>query len=464
MKEWNELKKPRVGFIVAVSPSWSKQMENEMSEAPGREAEEQVKAYLRNICDEVLEFENVGVIDSADKAWNVFRECASAEVDCVVVYFAAWVWITHYLQAFRKWDLPVLAWAPNTPAGWNLNCVGVTNGAMKQVGLPFRTVWGLPSEARVRQRVTSFLGACKVKAILEHSKFGMIGGTSMGIAGGFADFIEWMRLFGVFTEHTDELVIVEEARAMPQKAVDEVYQRLRKEYLEVPPLDEVTNRAIRHYLGYKKVIDVNGYDFCALKCTFDASSYYVSGCLSQALLAEEGFVSTCEGDCYAALTEHIMSCLTDEPFFMADVQHVKMDEGIMVLVDDGTADPRLARCKKQVVLRPQWRGEATEGGVSIGLVCRPGTVTLARICRSSSGRHVCQISLGNVLEADFEKVEDDCGCGFPNWPHAFVKLQSGDITKFIDEMHVEYTHMIYGDIVDPLVETCNLLGIEPVVI
>lgn len=52
-----------------------------------------------------------------------------------------------------------------------------------------------------------------------------------------------------------------------------------------------------------------------------------------------------------------------------------------------------------------------------------------------------------------------CGCGFPDWPHAYVKL-NGSMKKFIEDMNVEYIHIVYGDITDSIIETCNLLDIK----
>lgn len=457
------MRSPKVGFFAASCPQHVNGRDSLGNPMINRDLIGKAYQFLTDQGYNVVHYNEEGIVDTSEKAWNAARRFLSEEVDCIIIYFAAWLWITHYMQALRKANVPVLGLSPNIPQGWNLNNVGVTRGAMREWGIPFRGVWGLPSEPFVRKRIDDFVRAAMVKNVLAHSKFGLIGGTSMGIACGFADFNEWGRKFGIFTEHSDELVIIEEARAIPRQKVEEVYERLKEDYGSVPPLDESTERSIRHYLSYKKVIEKNGYDFCALKCTFDASNYYVSACLSQALLAQEGFVSSCEGDCYAALTCRILSILTDEPFFTADIQHIKEKEKIAVLVDDGTANPKIASSPKDVFLNPQWTGEAEAGGVSISLIAKPGKVTLARICRVGEGRHVCLIARGEAFEIPKEKLENYCGCGFPNWPHALVKLD-GDPVRFVDEMNVEYIHMVYGDVVDSLGEACRLLKIESVVI
>jgi L-fucose isomerase len=457
------MRNPKIGFIATSCPQHVNGKDGLGKPMVSKEHLNDALKFLKNQNYDVINYDDEGIVDTSKKTWNAMTRFICEEVDCIVMYFAAWHWITHYMQAIRKANIPVIGWSPNIAQGWNLNNVGVTKGAMREWGIPFRGVWGLPGDAGLQKKIDDFVKAAKVKNVLEHSKFGLIGGTSMGIACGFADFNEWGKKFGIFMEHTDELVVIEEARSVPEKQVKETYKYLETTYGAVPPLDEQTDRAIRHYLGYEKVITENGYDFCALKCTFDASSYYVSGCLSQALLAQRGFVSSCEGDCYAALTCRILSALTDEPFFTADVQHMKMEEKIAVLVDDGTANPKIASSLNHVYLKHQWAGEAQNGGVSIGLVAKPGKVTLARICRVGDGKHECLITKGETFDVPKEKVAGYCGCGMPDWPHAFVKLE-GDPDKFVDEMNVEYVHMVYGDLVDQLKEVCNLLGVEPVVI
>ncbi len=51
---------------------------------------------------------------------------------------------------------------------------------------------------------------------------------------------------------------------------------------------------------------------------------------------------------------------------------------------------------------------------------------------------------------------------WPTWPYASAKLE-GDIDKFIENLRSQYIHFCYSDIVQELVNTCNLLGIKPIV-
>ena len=409
---------------------------------------------------DVIYKKEAGIIDTCEKAWDLIKYFKIEEVDCIIFYFAGWFWVTHYMQPVRWANIPIIGWSPNISRGWGFNDIGVMNGAMKEWGnLSYKPVWGQPGEHFVKDRIKFFSDGAKVKNILQKSKFGLLGGTSMGIAAGFADFNEWGDKFGIFTEHTSELVIIEEARKIADEVVFDFYKTLKKEFGYVVDFNEQTGRSIRHYLAYKKIIQENEYNFTALKCTFDASNYYVSACLSQALLAMDGFVSTCEGDCYAALTERVFQTITDQVIFAADVQRVDAGNNIIFLVDDGTANPNMACDRSCVELKNQWTGEAKTGGICLKLNAKPGKVTLARISREGKNGHVCQLATGEVFNETQMDHDSFCGCGFPDWPHAYVKLD-GDINKFVENMNVEYIHMVYGDITDSMIETCNLLDIK----
>ena len=62
-----------------------------------------------------------------------------------------------------------------------------------------------------------------------------------------------------------------------------------------------------------------------------------------------------------------------------------------------------------------------------------------------------------------DDYESHCGCGMGSWPHAFFNIE-GDGREFVNHLNVEYIHIVYGDIVDELVETCRHLDILPVVV
>jgi L-fucose isomerase len=192
---------------------------------------------------------------------------------------------------------------------------------------------------------------------------------------------------------------------------------------------------------------------------FGLSDNYCSMCLAQSRLSSRGFVTACLNDSNGAFTAYILSLLSDGPLFTADVNLVDKANNVVRLIDDGAASIHLARNPKEVRLSYQPKLECKASGVCTGLVARPGRITLARLGRVK-GQYVMQIAPGEAIAGDEAWIQE---CGYPMWPHAFLRLD-GDLDAFVQHLRSEYIHMAYGDLRDDLVVVCGMLGIEPIVI
>jgi L-fucose isomerase len=192
---------------------------------------------------------------------------------------------------------------------------------------------------------------------------------------------------------------------------------------------------------------------------FGLSDNYCSMCLAQSRLSSRGFVTACLNDSNGALSTYVLRLLSDGPLFTADVNLVDKVRGVVRLIDDGAASIHLARNPKEVRLSYQPKLECKASGVCTGLVARPGRITLARLARVQ-GCYVMEIAQGEAIEGDPAWVEE---CGYPMWPHAFLRLD-GDLDAFVQNLRSEYIHMAYGNLQDDLLAVCHLLGIEPIVV
>jgi len=327
------------------------------------------------------------------------------------------------------------------------------------VGIEHTVVYGMPEESAVRERIVRYARAARVKNVLLKSHFGSIGGHGMGIHAGLIDPNQWLREFGILVGYTDIYEVVNEGERFSREEIEAYYAQLRSEYGEVPPLDQVTERAIRLYFGIEKIIEREGYDFTGVNDMFGLSDNYCSMCLAQSRLSSRGFVTACLNDSNGALTAYILSLLSDGPLFTADVNLVDKANNVVRLIDDGAASIHLARNPKEVRLSYQPKLECKASGVCTGLVARPGRITLARLGRVK-GRYVMQIAPGEAIAGDKAWIQE---CGYPMWPHAFLRLD-GDLDAFVQHLRSEYIHMAYGDLRDDLVAVCETLGIEPIVI
>jgi L-fucose isomerase len=77
-----------------------------------------------------------------------------------------------------------------------------------------------------------------------------------------------------------------------------------------------------------------------------------------------------------------------------------------------------------------------------------------------AGEYVMLIAGGECLAEPRAKL-DETYWGFS--PHSFIKLDA-DARTFAQELRCNHLHMVYGDYVPHLMETCRVMGIRPIVV
>jgi L-fucose isomerase len=399
------------------------------------------------------------VVSEIAEALQVVEGFLDQDVDCMVMFIQTWNWADRVLQAAQRFGRPIILWALPIPRLWSIGGLAVTHGSMDEVGIPHKVVYGLPNDEGLIESIVSFARAARVKNVLRKSRFGSVGGHGMGIYTGPVDASQWLRDFGVSIGFIDQYEVVAEGEKASNDELNACYAELKKEYGAVPPYDQVTERSIRLYLGMERIISREKFDFTGVNDMFGLSDNYCSMCLAQSRLSSRGFVTTCLNDSNGALTAYILRQLTDQPLFTADVNLVDKKNSIVRMIDDGAGAITLAKNPKDVKLSYQPRLECRASGVCTGLVCKPGRITLARLSRIE-GEHIMLIAPGEAVEGNPAWLEE---CGYPMWPHAFLKLD-GDLDDFVQNLRSEYIHMAYGDLTGDLLETCDLLNIEAIVI
>jgi L-fucose isomerase len=448
---------PKIGFLPVTWPGLYKAT-NEKGEAWIQPDDTQIA--LDALCKVPLEMViHSHVVSEIEESLVVVDHFLAEDVDCMIIFVQTWNWADRILQAAQRFGRPIILWALPVPRLWSIGGLAVTHGSLDEVGIPHKVIYGMPDEPGIMDSILRFARAARVKNRLRRSRFGSIGGHGMGIYTGPIDPAQWMNEFGLTVGFLDQQEVVVEGEKIPQESIYAYYQTLLKEYGAVPEYDQVTERSIRLYLGMERIIEREKFDFTGVNDMFGLSDHYCTMCLAQSRLGSRGFVTTCLNDSNGALTCYIMRLLSNEPIFTADVNLVDRQAGIVRLIDDGAAAITLSEDPKQVKLSYQPRLESAASGVCTGLVCKPGRITLARLARLA-GKYVMQITTGEAIQADPNWIQE---CGYPMWPHAFLKLD-GDIEKFIQTLRSEYIHMIYGDLKEDLLQTCQLLNIQPILI
>lgn len=419
--------------------------------------EEKIKKAIQYVekktAAEIMVYESI--VEHKEEMFDAVKEGLYKGAEGLLIYVPTFVWANRFLQALRNLSIPIAVWGEEETD--NVPLVGLTvfHGSMEQAGIRHKLIYGRAEQEATTTELNHFFLLCHVVKVLGRSKFAMIGGRSMGINTGTIDPVLWMRMFGIDVKNIEQQALIRAAEEVMENEVEALYETLKNRFRHVVPFDVRFDRSIRLYLGYKKVIEENQIDFAALKCIFDLSNYYVSGCLAQSLLNEEGFVSACCGEGNAALTMYIFRLICQSPVMMADIAYIDREQKIIRLMCDGAASPSIAVSDQEVELDYQNEVESKAGGICTNLLGRPGRVTIAKLGQRE-GKYILNVIEGEAFMPDKEEKKE---CGYPEWPQLFARL-SGDVMTFLKNNIGQYTVCCYGTHTEVLKEIAEYYGIE----
>lgn len=388
------------------------------------------------------------------------------QVDCVVLFSGTWVWSAHLVGAIRDFAMTgkgVLLWTHPGSQGWRPVGGLVMHGALMEVGIPHRFVYGEANDPAEIEKVVSFCQAAHLKQWLNLSTIGAFGGRGMGQTCGVADPSQWMKTFGVDIDSRDTTDLLRTAANIPASAIDALEPRIVQLFGKMPERSVVNERSIRLYLAIKEVVQKEKWDFYTIQSFPGLGDDYSASCFAQSMMLEDGVGTSTLGDFNTALTVLLLTKLSQEPVYYGDLQHIDKRNNEIKIIGDGACPPSLA--SKLGPAGFAEHGIPTEGeagGLSIKLVCKVGEGVLARLGRVD-GEFTMVITRCSIFEPPADQLEKrQLECGIPFWPHGFVTAHC-DIEALLENWTNEYACLGYGTHLYPaLVEFCKQTGIRPI--
>jgi L-fucose isomerase-like protein len=456
--------KPKVGFIVYGAHK------DDLQDPLGRPFIDDVviqnaKKALRTAGLELLEHDLI--IASKREA----QECLSKfkkmeDVDAVILFSGTWVWAAHLIAALRDFSFTgkgILLWTNPGSQGWRPVGGLVMHGALREVGIRHRFVYGGYDDPAQVNRIVAYCRASHEKNRLNMSTAGVFGGRGMGQTCGVADPSQWMRVFGVDIDTRDTTELIETARGITADELHEARAEIQPLFSVPIPDGETAERSIRLYLAIKKIIEKEGWAFYTIQSFPGLGDDYSATCFAQSIMLDRGVGTSTLGDFNTLMTVKLLTDLSEEPVYYGDLQHIDQSNNEIKIIGDGACPPSLAGNAGPA--RFAEHGIPTEGeagGLSIDLVCKPGEGVLARLGRDN-GEFEMIVARCSVVEPPAEQLEKRRReCGIPFWPHAFVTAHC-DIERLLEAWNNEYAVLGYGShLYDELLAFCELTGIRAV--
>jgi L-arabinose isomerase len=399
------------------------------------------------------------------------RECFAKfkhmdDIDAVVLFSGTWVWAAHLIGAIRDFAFTgkgVVIWTVPGSQGWRPVGGLVLQGALKEVGIKHRFVYGGYDDPREVDRILSYCRASHMKNKLNMSTLGAFGGRGMGQTCGVADPSQWMKTFGVDIDSRDVTELIETAQAIPGHEVQEAREYIQTLFADPVPDDEMSDRSIRLYLALKQLVAREGFGFYTIQSFQGMGDDYSATSFAQSMMLEEGVGTSTLSDFNTAMVAKLLTDLSQERVYYGDLQHIDKENNEIKIIGDGACPPSLAGELGPATFAEHGiptEGEA--GGLSVQLVCKPGEGVLARLGRNN-GEFEMVIARCTVLEPPADELEArKLECGIPFWPHAFVTAHC-DIHALLEAWNNEYAVLGYGShLYDDLIAFCELTGIKAI--
>ena len=388
------------------------------------------------------------------------------QVDCVILFSGTWVWAAHLVAAVRDFSLSgkaVLIWTHPGSQGWRPVGGLVLHGALLEVGIAHRFVYGAADDPREVMRIESWCKAAHLKRLLNMATIGAFGGRGMGQSCGVADPSQWMRVFGVDIDSRDTTELIRAAQGISPEALRALEPRLVKLFGKAPERSVVNERSMRLYLGLKQVVEKEGFDFYTIQSFPGLADDYSATCFAQSMMLEDGWGTSTLGDFNTALSVFLLTKLSSDPVYYGDLQHIDKKSREIKIIGDGAIPPSLAgKLGPAGFAEHGIPTEGEAGGLSVKLICKVGEGALARLGRVNGELQMVIVPC-SIFEPPAATIEGRLAeSGIPFWPHGFVTAHA-DMDQLLLNWTNEYACLGYGtDLVPALEDFCELTGVKAI--
>jgi hypothetical protein len=405
------------------------------------------------------------VVSTKEEARSCLRALkARDDVRALVLFSGTWVWAAHLAGALRDFAASrkgIVVWTHPGSQGWRPVGGLVMHGALQEIGVPHRFVYGGHEDRRSVGRVVAYCRASHLRDTLNLSTAGVFGGRGMGQTCGVADPSQWMRQFGIDIDTRDSLELVRAAEELAPAAVADVRARVQRHFSQPVPATPVAERSLRLLGALEQFVASENWGAYSLQSFPGIAGSWSATCLAQSLMLEWGVPTSTLGDMNTLMTVAVLMGFSRDRVYYGDLQHVDPATREIKIIGDGACPPSLAGAAGPA--RFAEHGIPTEGeagGISVDLICKAGRGVVARLGRST-GCFEMVLSRCAVFEpapGDVSRRREECH--IPFWPHAFATVDC-DIETMMQCWNNEYAVLGYGeDLYAEVSDFCELAGVR----
>ena len=399
------------------------------------------------LCSVNVSCHNVGVVlhdlQSVQKAAVLLK---NIEADVLLVCIATWSEDHHLLDLLSYVDKPIILRAyPHRETG-SLCCAHQIGAVFTDIGRRYEFVYG-KAESSVCAYQTKRIGmAYALVNRMKQVRVGVIGGRVKGMTEIAYDEFAIRQKLGARIVNLDEREMTERVAGMTDIEAERLLEEKKGLWKSCRILSakEAMLESIKYYGALKKMVEEYALEALTVKCY---TAYMGKVCLGYSILAEEGVVSSCEGDVNNALTMKLLYELSGLPVNNTDLLYLNEKENSILFAHCGSSGFSIAN--GEIELTPV---RLAETGVCSRFLVKTGTVTAVNICGHGDQLRMT-ILTGEAIS---------CGMEFPGNP---VKIRFEENVEQINQKIVQngigHHWMVgYGNYREELRSFCKINGIR----
>jgi len=400
-------------------------------------------------------------------------------VDLIIFFVGTWIFSSNLISAVNDLHTPFILYGLSDQiANGNLGASLQIRYVLQEIGKKFLYLSGPIVDEENYAKILNYLKAAWVKKQLRNRKVATIGGKCMMMYQTQVNEFNWKTVFGIDFPQYDTAQIFHEMEKVDEKEAQAIAEdflsKVDQVHWELETGEKIADDAIisqaRMFLAFKRMKQLYQIDIFANKCMPEMSSevygYGYAGCLATCMLNEAGIITACEADVPAALSMYILSLLTGQKVFFADIARLNKPNNKLTFFNCGTAPISMADRKKGISLWPIPANISDEAvpeeyfinhmkGASINFVLEEDR--LATILRIGGNDKTLRFHVARVTTASRD-VEPEEVLG-NRWP-GFGLTFKGNLDEFLNHTTGHHYSLVYGDVVDELQYLADLYGIE----
>jgi L-fucose isomerase-like protein len=363
-----DMSKPKIGIIAIAKVNHQKDEIRDMV------------AYLEKRIAQEAHMDAMICRDVLFDEYQIQQEAHRMEVegaDALLLIVGTWVFSSHAISAVNDLCIPFILFGQSDEiANGNFGASIQIHYVLQEMKKKFLYLYGSAKDEENVRKILQYTNAAHVVKAIRNKKIATIGGKCMMMYQTQVNEFSWKRTFGIDFPQYDTVQVFTEMKYISDEDADNVAEEFKKRFDRIVWKYEETGEYIgsdvfrsqaKMYLAFKRLQEMYGIEVFANKCMPEMASeiygYKYAGCIATCLLNEAGILTACEADLPAALSMLLLSRLSNQKVFFADIAKISQDKRRLTFFNCGTAPVSLADRNQPVEIWPNPDATADEGVV-----------------------------------------------------------------------------------------------------